>query len=77
MQDRVRAGLNKSIKRCPTCGNSRGNLRSLAKDTGVSPATLCRFLNGAPASGDVLDKLDAYLWPSRCPPKLSPRWWLR
>lgn len=47
---------------CPTCGHSGKamSLRDVAKPTGVSAATLSRFLHGHTVSSDVLDRL--YEW---------------
>lgn len=61
LQEKLRDGLNQRMKRCPTCGTTTRTLRDMSKVIGASPATLCRFLAGKPASGDVLDKIDAFL----------------
>jgi hypothetical protein len=44
---------------CPTCGRVDQSLtaKRVAEDTGVSEATLSRFLAGRAISSDVLDRL--------------------
>lgn len=48
---------------CPHCGRSgrQTTLREVSTATGVSAATLSRFLLGRPISSDVLDKLAAWV----------------
>jgi len=57
----LRAQLTENVKACPTCGATQGQKAKMARDLGVTPMTLNKFLKGGRTSSDMIDKVYTYL----------------
>ena len=53
--------LKATMSVCPTCGKGHRGLREVAKDIGISTATLHRVMNAYNFDVRTLDKIEGYL----------------
>ena len=60
--DAIRLRVKRAMAFCPTCKRpSEGGLRAVSRESGVSPATIYRFLRGRNTWSENLDKLEAWV----------------